>query len=202
MLRTRIITAVVALLELELERLEARAGCHGRLAGEAAVVHGIGAVGGDLDVPDLTALSRRAQLDQETVKNVQSMSAEDRQAMIGNMIAQLDARLRDNPDDVAGLQRLIRSYCVVGKKPAAEDAVKRALDAFASDETKHGQIVEFAAALGLSSGGTITSMGGRVPPGRNTPTPCARSHWCASAHGETRVSVRSWQWPSPCVTLS
>ncbi|WP_193175891.1 c-type cytochrome biogenesis protein CcmI [Oricola nitratireducens] len=98
--------------------------------------------------------SSAPQLDQETVKNVQSMSAEDRQAMIGNMIAQLDARLRDNPDDVAGWQRLIRSYSVLGKKPEAEDAVKRALEAFASDETKHGQIVEFAAALGLSSGGT------------------------------------------------
>ena len=30
---------------------------------------------------------------------------------------------------------------------------------------------------------TITSVGGRAPPGRNTPTPCAGSRWPASAHG-------------------
>ena len=29
---------------------------------------------------------------------------------------------------------------------------------------------------------TITSVGGRAPPAQNTPTPCARSHLCASAH--------------------
>ncbi|MFZ2101232.1 MAG: tetratricopeptide repeat protein, partial [Oricola sp.] len=92
------------------------------------------------------------QLDAETMQNAQSMNAEDRQAMILGMISQLDARLRDNPDDVAGWQRLIRSYTVLGRQDDAQAALKRALDAFSGDETKHGEIVEFAAALGLSSG--------------------------------------------------
>lgn len=97
--------------------------------------------------------STAPKLDQETLNNAQSMSAGDRQAMIEGMIAQLDQRLRDNPDDMAGWQRLIRSYSVLGKKTEAEDALKRAMDAFAGDETKHAQVVEFAAALGIGAAG-------------------------------------------------
>lgn len=95
------------------------------------------------------------QLDEETMRNAEQMSSEDRQDMILGMIAQLDERLRGNPDDVAGWQRLIRSYAVLGRKDEAEDALSRALDAFAGDATKHAEIAEFAAALGLSSGEAI-----------------------------------------------
>ena len=95
------------------------------------------------------------QLDAETMRNAEQMSAEDRQDMILGMIAQLDERLRDNPDDLAGWQRLIRSYAVLGRKDEAEDALSRALDAFAGDETKHAEITAVAAALGLSSGEAV-----------------------------------------------
>ena len=86
---------------------------------------------------------------------MQGMNAEDRNAMILDMISQLDERLRDNPDDIAGWQRLIRSYVVLGRKADAEEALSRASEAFASDAEKRDTIVNFAAALGISSGGSV-----------------------------------------------
>lgn len=91
-------------------------------------------------------------LDAETMRNAESMSAGDRQEMISGMVAQLDARLRENPDDLPGWQRLIRSYTVLGKQDEAQAAAGRAFAAFESDEAKKNQIAGFAAALGLSVG--------------------------------------------------
>ncbi|QKV18618.1 c-type cytochrome biogenesis protein CcmI [Oricola thermophila] len=92
------------------------------------------------------------RLDEETMRDAEQMSAGDREEMILGMIARLDERLRDNPDDVAGWQRLIRSYAVLGRADEATDALGRALDAFAEDADKHAEIAAFADALGLSSG--------------------------------------------------
>jgi cytochrome c-type biogenesis protein CcmH len=117
---------------------------------QAAAAEGLRRFGAEAlaSAPQATA----PQLDAETMRNAEQMSSEDRQDMILGMIAQLDERLRDNPDDVAGWQRLIRSYAVLGRKDDAEDALSRALDAFAGDATKHAEIAEFATALGLTSG--------------------------------------------------
>lgn len=121
---------------------------------QAAAAEGIRRYGGEaLASADQSAAP---QLDEETVRDVQSMSAEDRNAMIAGMIEQLDQKLRDNPDDLGGWQRLIRSYTVLGRKAEAEDALARATDAFAADQTKRDAIANFAAALGVSSSGGIT----------------------------------------------
>ncbi|WP_370322788.1 c-type cytochrome biogenesis protein CcmI [Oricola sp.] len=101
------------------------------------------------------SMAAAPQLDEETVRDVQGMNAEDRNAMILGMISQLDERLRDNPDDIAGWQRLIRSYVVLGRRADAEEALSRASEAFASDAEKRDTIVNFAAALGISSGGSV-----------------------------------------------
>ncbi|MCI5073483.1 c-type cytochrome biogenesis protein CcmI [Oricola sp.] len=93
------------------------------------------------------------QLDAETMRDAEEMSAEDRSEMIAGMVAQLDAKLRDNPDDLAGWQRLIRSYLVLGRETDAREALERALAAFAQDEAKRDAVAQFAATLGLASGG-------------------------------------------------
>jgi cytochrome c-type biogenesis protein CcmH len=75
------------------------------------------------------------------------MSEEDRNAMIEGMVEQLDQRLRDNPDDPAGWQRLIRSYVVLGRTDEARAALERGLGALGAGDGR--ALVEFAAGLGI-----------------------------------------------------
>lgn len=58
----------------------------------------------------------------EDVKAAQSMSQKDRMEMIRGMVAGLSERLKSNPDDLAGWQRLARSYDVLGEAEKARDA--------------------------------------------------------------------------------
>ena len=44
------------------------------------------------------------------------------------MVSRLAARLKDEPDDVEGWLRLIRSYVVLGRADAAAEAARSALD--------------------------------------------------------------------------
>lgn len=48
------------------------------------------------------------------------------------MVAGLAARLKDNPDDAAGWQRLIRAYAVLGERAQAQDALTAARKTFAA----------------------------------------------------------------------
>jgi cytochrome c-type biogenesis protein CcmH len=57
------------------------------------------------------------------------MSAEERQAMIASMIEGLEARLADNPDNIAGWLRLVRSHAVTGNRDKAQTALDRAFAA-------------------------------------------------------------------------
>ena len=45
----------------------------------------------------------------------------------------LAARLKDNPNDAAGWQRLIRAYTVLGERAQAQDALATARKTFAGD---------------------------------------------------------------------
>jgi cytochrome c-type biogenesis protein CcmH len=58
----------------------------------------------------------------EDVEAAQSMSGADRTAMIRGMVARLAERLKDQPDDVVGWQRLARSYEVLGEPAKAREA--------------------------------------------------------------------------------
>lgn len=58
----------------------------------------------------------------EDMEAASQMSAGDRQAMIQSMVQRLAERLRDEPDDLAGWQRLARAYRVLGETKKAEDA--------------------------------------------------------------------------------
>jgi cytochrome c-type biogenesis protein CcmH len=80
---------------------------------------------------------------------VQAMPAGDQQAMIRQMVDGLAARLKDNPRDEAGWQRLIRSRIVLGDKPAAEQARAAALAAFKDDAAAQARITASAREAGL-----------------------------------------------------
>lgn len=64
----------------------------------------------------------------QQMQDAQQMSAEDRQAMIQSMVQRLADRLKENPDDLAGWQRLAQAYRVMGdaaKVAEAEAQIKR-----------------------------------------------------------------------------
>jgi cytochrome c-type biogenesis protein CcmH len=58
----------------------------------------------------------------DDVKAAQSMSTQDRMEMIRGMVAGLAERLKDQPDDIQGWQRLARSYGVLGETQKAREA--------------------------------------------------------------------------------
>jgi cytochrome c-type biogenesis protein CcmH len=79
------------------------------------------------------------------------MSEQDRNAMIGTMVARLADRLKENANDIDGWQRLLRAYMVLGERDKAQAAAGNARRAFASDPDKLRQIDETIKSLGLES---------------------------------------------------
>lgn len=71
--------------------------------------------------------------------------------MIENMVAGLDQRLREQPQDPAGWQRLIHSYVVLGRMEQAKDALARGLEALGADSEAGKQLSAFAADRGVSA---------------------------------------------------
>jgi cytochrome c-type biogenesis protein CcmH/NrfG len=60
------------------------------------------------------------------MKRAARMTPEQRQAMIRSMVASLAARLKAEPDDLAGWMRLGRSYGVLGEHAKAVEAFEHA----------------------------------------------------------------------------
>lgn len=87
----------------------------------------------------------------EDVAAAQAMSAEERQAMITQMIAGLAQRLAENGKDLPGWLRLIRAYMVLGDKAAAEAALADARRNFAGDATAEAELAALARSLGLET---------------------------------------------------
>ena len=85
------------------------------------------------------------------VAAAEAMTPADRMAMIETMVAGLDEKLRQNPADREGWQRLIRSYVVLGRKDDALDALKRAGEAFPAGTEEARAIAALAAELGLAT---------------------------------------------------
>lgn len=79
------------------------------------------------------------------------ISDKDQAEMIGEMVAGLDRRLKENPDDPAGWQRLVRSYVVLRKPEEAADALARGIDALGAGSEAAAGLREFAAALGVKA---------------------------------------------------
>jgi cytochrome c-type biogenesis protein CcmH len=86
----------------------------------------------------------------ESVQQAQTMSPQERQAMIKTMVAGLDERLTRNPRDREGWVRLIRSRKVLGETESASTALSRALAAFADDPATQTDLKAVALQLGIT----------------------------------------------------
>lgn len=78
----------------------------------------------------------------EDVEAAQEMSETDRQAMIEGMVANLAARLDENPDDLAGWERLIRAYAVMGRRAESVSALSKARAAFINSPQAQSRLDE------------------------------------------------------------
>lgn len=87
--------------------------------------------------------------DQQQVEDAQQMGASERAEMIEQMVASLDQKLRENPNDIEGWKRLIRSYLVLGKESDAADALARATAALGPESAAAKDLVNYASAQGL-----------------------------------------------------
>lgn len=87
---------------------------------------------------------------QDDVAAAAEMAPADRTAMIESMVAGLDRKLKENPQDREGWQRLIRSYLVLQRKDDALAALDRATAAFGEESPEAAELATFAAELGLT----------------------------------------------------
>jgi cytochrome c-type biogenesis protein CcmH len=91
---------------------------------------------------------------EEQVAAAQDMPEGDRAAMIESMVSGLAARLKDEPGDVEGWLKLIRSYVVLGRADAAADAARSALDGV--NAADRGKVEALIADLGVTPAGAAT----------------------------------------------
>src|SRR5690606_2847424 len=77
-------------------------------------------------------------------------NADGQMEMIEGMVAGLDARLRENPNDAEGWQRLVRSYIVLQRTDDAQDALQRGISALGNDSAAARELAVFANELGIS----------------------------------------------------
>ena len=85
----------------------------------------------------------------EQMADAAKMSAGDRNAMIEGMVAKLAAELKQNPDDRAGWERLMRSRMVLGQTTQAQAAYRDATRAFARSPSDQAALRQTAASLGI-----------------------------------------------------
>ena len=85
----------------------------------------------------------------EDIANAQQMSEADRGEMIRGMVASLDARLKEDPNNFEGWMRLVRSYAMLKEMDRAQAALRDGLKAFPAAGAQGQQLVAMAKELGL-----------------------------------------------------
>ncbi|AKI01201.1 cytochrome c-type biogenesis protein CcmI [Hoeflea sp. IMCC20628] len=105
----------------------------------------------------------------------QNMSPDQRQAMIGSMIDNLEAKLAENPDNIAGWLRLVQSHVVTGNRDRAQAAFDRAIAAFAPSGKESQELNEMARELGLITGSTLGGVQMAPNTGTKKAVPVERS---------------------------
>ncbi len=93
---------------------------------------------------------RPPALDGETVAQTENMSEDERKAMISDMVAGLDERLRTSPDDIDGWKRLIRARVVLEDAQALRETLQRAHAAYEAQPERLAELKEFAAGFGVN----------------------------------------------------
>jgi cytochrome c-type biogenesis protein CcmH len=87
----------------------------------------------------------------EDVEAASNLSDDERAGMIEAMVAGLDQRLRENPADPEGWQRLVQSYLVMNRPDAASDALVRGVEALGPASEEARQLLAFAASRGVEA---------------------------------------------------
>ena len=101
----------------------------------------------------------------QDVKAAQSMSPKNRMEMIRGMVTGLAERLKNEPDNIPGWQRLARSYTVLGEAEKARDAYGRLAKL---QPNNVNALADYAGAIGrtLAKGAAITpeltALGDRI----------------------------------------
>ncbi|WP_117195434.1 c-type cytochrome biogenesis protein CcmI [Rhizobium terrae] len=89
----------------------------------------------------------------EDMAAAENMSQGDRRAMIRGMVDSLAAKLKEDPNNLEGWLRLVRSYAVLGEKQKAAEALKSGLKQFPSS----GELVALGNEIGLAVEGVTPS---------------------------------------------
>jgi cytochrome c-type biogenesis protein CcmH len=84
------------------------------------------------------------------VAAISGMAAPDRQAAIRGMVDTLAARLEEEPNNIEGWLRLVRSYAVLGDRAKAAEALNTGLKTFPASGTEGRQLVALGQEIGLS----------------------------------------------------
>lgn len=87
----------------------------------------------------------------EDIAAAEKLAPADRAAMIQQMVEGLAQRLEADGTDLAGWQRLLRAYTVLGQKDKANEALTKARKAFADDAPALAALDDLARRLGLDS---------------------------------------------------
>jgi len=98
----------------------------------------------------------------EDVETARAMSANDRNAMIRDMVDGLDARLTEGGGTLEEWVRLIRARLVLGESDAAEAAFERARNALADDPNALAQLEQIRSTLSATTVGEAPARTGET----------------------------------------
>ncbi len=90
--------------------------------------------------------------DQQDIEAAASLSLQQRAEMVEGMVSGLAQRLEQEPDDIEGWMRLIRSYAVLGREDDANAAFDAARAYFGAESAAGQRLEQLAAELALSGG--------------------------------------------------
>jgi cytochrome c-type biogenesis protein CcmH len=88
--------------------------------------------------------------DAEAVAAAREMAPQDRREMIEGMVDSLAAKLKDDPNNIEGWLRLVRSYKVLGRDESAGEALKTGLKTFPPTGEEGRRLLALAREMGLS----------------------------------------------------
>lgn len=118
--------------------------------GDLAAQRGQNAQAAELWQTLLDELPAKSQFRQTMVDRIAALKAASGAAPdIGAMVAMLAARLKSDPDDPAGWQRLVRAYAVLNDRPKAVAALADARKALAKEPDALNALAAEAKELGL-----------------------------------------------------
>ena len=87
----------------------------------------------------------------EAKDDIHTMTPEQRQAFIEQMVDGLATRLKENGKDLDGWMQLVRAYVVLGRSEDANAALSEARSKFADDEKALAQLQALAQVLGIGT---------------------------------------------------